>query len=194
LEEIHELEPSLVLSESTGAARPWPLIKALTQDERFYLRHFIVTVDALNLHRDFQDGAALTKEAKGAQDLALNRAANVLAEQIAFASVIILTKVDTVPETVAQTQVQNLQRLHPGVTIGLSTVERSVSEELGDRALPNKGISLVSLATRTCFALATVRESYLVGTERAMACGSSEKHGRCFTAGRGSRVRKTLTG
>ena len=53
LEEISALEPAppLVLCESTGAARPWPLIKALTQNKRFFLRHFIVTVDALNLHR-----------------------------------------------------------------------------------------------------------------------------------------------
>ena len=46
-------QPSLVLSESTGVAHPWPLIRALTQDDRFFLRHFIVTVDALNLHRDY---------------------------------------------------------------------------------------------------------------------------------------------
>ena len=53
LNKIFELDPppSMVLSESTGAARPWPLIKALTQDNRFILRHFIVTVDSLNLHQ-----------------------------------------------------------------------------------------------------------------------------------------------
>lgn len=58
LEEIVALDPPppAVLSESTGAARPWPLIQALTQDDRYFLRHFIVTVDALNLHRDFADG------------------------------------------------------------------------------------------------------------------------------------------
>ena len=43
LEEISALDPAppLVLCESTGAARPWPLIKALTQDKRFFLRHFL---------------------------------------------------------------------------------------------------------------------------------------------------------
>ena len=52
LKDIIEVAPqaSLVLCESTGAALPWPLIKALTQDKRFYLRHFIVTVAALTLH------------------------------------------------------------------------------------------------------------------------------------------------
>ena len=64
LQEISNLdpEPDLVLCESTGAALPWPLICALTQDKRFYIRHFIVTVDALNLHRDFADGDVLTGE------------------------------------------------------------------------------------------------------------------------------------
>jgi len=121
-QEIAQLSPAppLVITESTGAARPWPLIKGLTQDSRFFLRHFIVTVDALNLHRDFQDGEALTKERAGSGNLALEKAAHILAEQIAFASVIILTKIDTIPEAVIEKQVRNLQKLQPEVTIGLS--------------------------------------------------------------------------
>ena len=122
LEEISALEPAppLVLCESTGAARPWPLIKALTQNKRFFLRHFIVTVDALNLHRDFEDGKILTGTSANSQDIALRRVAEVLAEQIAFASVIILTKIDTVPKPNVEAQVQILQALQPQATIGLS--------------------------------------------------------------------------
>ena len=122
LEEISALDPAppLVLCESTGAARPWPLIKALTQDNRFFLRHFIVTVDALNLHRDFEDGKILTGASVSSQDLALRHVAEVLAEQIAFASVIILTKIDTVPKPNVEAQVQILQALQPQATIGLS--------------------------------------------------------------------------
>ena len=122
LEEISALDPTapLVLSESTGAARPWPLIKALTQDERFFLRHFIVTVDALNLHRDFADGSVLIANSRGSQDAALRHAAEVLAEQLAFASVIILTKIDTVPKSAMDAQVQILQQLQPRAAIGLS--------------------------------------------------------------------------
>lgn len=122
LEEISALDPAppLVLCESTGAARPWPLIKALTQDNRFFLRHFIVTVDALNLHRDFEDGKILTGASVSSQDLALRHVAEVLAEQIAFASVIILTKIDTIPKPNVEAQVQILQALQPQATIGLS--------------------------------------------------------------------------
>lgn len=122
LDEISSLDPAspLVLCESTGAARPWPLIKALTQDKRFFLRHFIVTVDALNLHRDFADGAGLIDESSGFQDAALRNAAEVLAEQIAFASVIILTKIDTIPKTIVEDQVRTLQKLQPRAVIGLS--------------------------------------------------------------------------
>lgn len=122
LEEISALDPAppLVLCESTGAARPWPLIKALTQNKRFFLRHFIVTVDALNLHRDFEDGKILTGASVSSQDLALRHVAEVLAEQIAFASVIILTKIDTVPKPNVEAQVQILQALQPQATIGLS--------------------------------------------------------------------------
>ncbi|RCL38498.1 MAG: hypothetical protein DBX00_03020 [Verrucomicrobia bacterium] len=112
--------PPQVLCESTGAARPWPLISALTQDPRFFLRHFIVTVDALNLHRDFSDGRVLTGEASVGSDPALLQAAQVLAEQIAFASIIILTKVDTIPQSVADAQVRILRALQPDATVGLS--------------------------------------------------------------------------
>lgn len=122
LREIAALEPPapLVLCESTGAARPWPLIEALTQDDRYTLRHFIVTVDALNLHRDFADGRILTGEAGGLEDEALRRAALVLAEQIAFASIIVLTKIDTVPRSVVEDQVRTLQTLQPHAAVGLS--------------------------------------------------------------------------
>ena len=112
--------PPMVLCESTGAARPWPLIAALTQDERFSLRHFVVTVDALNLHRDFADGRVFTGEATAPDDGALHRAAEILAEQLVFASVIILTKIDTVPQSVVDDQVRILRTLQPQATVGLS--------------------------------------------------------------------------
>lgn len=122
LGEIAALQPAppLVLCESTGAARPWPLITALTQDDRFSLRHFIVTVDALNLHRDFADGRILTGEEPAPADPALRHAAGVLAEQLVFASVIIVTKIDTLPRPVVDAQVRTLQKLQPGATVGLS--------------------------------------------------------------------------
>ena len=138
LEEIAALEPAppLVLCESTGAARPWPLIQALTQDERYSLRHFIVTVDALNVHRDFADGRVLTGEASPLSDKALQRAAAVLAEQIAFASVIILTKVDTVPKESVEAQVKSLQTLQPQVTIGLSAQAGLLLPQLEETPAP----------------------------------------------------------
>ncbi len=122
LGEIAELDPAAphVLCESTGAARPWPLIKAVCQDDRFFLRHFIVTVDALNLHRDFADGGVFTGEASLPAVPALHRAAEILAEQILFSSVIILTKIDTVPQSVVDAQVNNLRRIQPYATVGLA--------------------------------------------------------------------------
>ena len=122
LDEIATLDPAPphVLCESTGVARPWPLISALTQDERFTLRHFIVTVDALNLHRDFADGRVFTREVGSSGDVALHRAADLLIEQLAFASVIILTKIDTLPRSVVDAQIRTLQTLQPLATVGLS--------------------------------------------------------------------------
>ena len=122
LAEIAALDPAPphILCESTGAARPWPLIAALTQDDRFRLRHFIVTVDALNLHRDFADGCVFTGEAAPSDDPALHYAAEILAEQLLFANVIVLTKIDTVPRSVVDAQAQTLRKLQPQATVGLS--------------------------------------------------------------------------
>ena len=138
LAEISELDPAppVVLCESTGVARPWPLIKALTQNKRFFLRHFIVTVDALNLHRDFADGRALTGESAASDDAAMHHAAEVLVEQIAFANVIILTKVDTIPEDTAASQVKSLQKLQPNATIGLSAQAGILLPQLEATAAP----------------------------------------------------------
>jgi len=142
LDEISKLSPptSLVLCESTGAAKPWPLIKALTQDSRFFLRHFIVTVDALNLHRDFENGFSLLQDSAAhslTQNSALDHAAQILAEQIAFANVIILTKVDTLSEPIIQEQVNNLQKLHPRATIGLSARAGIQLAQLDNTPSPN---------------------------------------------------------
>ena len=139
LNQICELDPppSMVLSESTGAARPWPLIKALTQDNRFILRHFIVTVDSLNLHRDFEDGSLLAKEPNISQDAALCHAAEAIAEQIAFASVIILTKIDTVPKSAVDAQVRHLQQIQPRATIALSAQAGLLLPQLESVAPPD---------------------------------------------------------
>lgn len=142
LKEIAALTPPppVVLCESTGAARPWPLIQALTQDTRFELRHFIVTVDALNLHRDFEDGKALTREGFDLKDPAAQHAAEVLAEQLAFASIIILTKVDLLEKPSVNQQVQLLQEIQPHAAIGLSAHAGLELPQLEEIPAPNLSV------------------------------------------------------
>lgn len=139
LESISKLSvpPPLVLCESTGAARPWPLIKALTQNKGFYLKHFIVSVDALNLHRDFEDGQALSRESEAPSDPALKHAAEILVEQLAFASIIILTKIDTIPKEVVERQVSILQKIQPAAAIGLSAQAGLLLHQLDTSPAPN---------------------------------------------------------
>ncbi len=139
LGEIAALDPPPphILCESTGAAKPWPLISALTQDDRFRLRHFVVTVDALNLHRDFADGQVLTGEAIAPADDALRYAAGILAEQLVFASVVILTKIDTLPRPVVDGQVRTLRKLQPQATVGLSAHAGLLLPQLDATPAPN---------------------------------------------------------
>jgi G3E family GTPase len=120
LQAIVRLDPpaTVVLVESTGAARPGPLLRAFRQDDRFALRHFVVTVDALSLLRDFDCGAGLASSHHA--DPALQLAATLLVEQATCASLIILTKTDTVPKDTVETLVRHLQRVNPRAAIGLS--------------------------------------------------------------------------
>lgn len=137
LDEIAALDPAPphVLCESTGVARPWPLLTALAQDDRFALRHFIVVVDALNLHRDFADGEVFTGGATLPADPALLRVAEVFAEQLTFASAIILTKTDLLERSVIDTQVRSLQQLQPTAALGLSAQAGLLLDQL-DRVPP----------------------------------------------------------
>jgi G3E family GTPase len=138
LEKIANLEPlpPLVLVESTGAARPWPLLRAVTQHPRFYLRHFLVTMDALNLHRDFED-AAILEDPSQLQDMALQTVAYLMLEQAAFANVIILTKVDLVPKPSMQSMIQRLQKHFPNAAVALSAQAGLLLEQLDGVAAPD---------------------------------------------------------
>jgi G3E family GTPase len=120
LETISRMEPRppMVLVESTGAAHPWPLMAALTQHPAFQLRHFIVTVDALNLHRDFTDG---TRMESPTPDPALDLAATLMVEQMRFANVILLTKTDVVPRESLARMLPALRRFNLQAATGLSS-------------------------------------------------------------------------
>jgi G3E family GTPase len=125
--------PPVVIVESTGAARPWPLLRALMPDENFTLRHFIVTVDGLNLHRDFANGLGLLDSQM--VDPALQTVAGVMLEQLLFASVVILTKLDTVPQRDIEPMVQWLQQLNPAAAVALSA-QAGVKFQQLDTVLP----------------------------------------------------------
>jgi G3E family GTPase len=145
LEEIAVLrpEPTCLLVESTGAARPWPLLQALHQDSRYQLRHFIVTVDSLNLLRDFASGAALLSGQYA--DAATALAGSLLVEQVAFASLIILTKTDLVPREAVDVMERALRKINSRAAVG-----RSAQAGLGwaqlDAVLPPNSTALRELA------------------------------------------------
>lgn len=129
--------PSQVFYESVGSARPWSAIESIIKQENLHLRHFVVTIDALNFHRDFADGKVLIGEAEMASDVALHYAAGMIAEQLLFASAIILTKTDAIPAKAIDTQVRVLRALQPEATIGLSTLDGFSLSHLDISPVPN---------------------------------------------------------
>ena len=151
LRAIDRLDPpaSVVLVESTGAARPGPLLRAFTRDDRYALKHFVVTVDALSLWRDFESGAALVLSQH--PDPALQWAATLLVEQATVASLLILTKTDMVPKDAVEAMARHLSRVkspggHRAVRAGGIDVEITGAGDTaesgrvgGDRGRPGPG-------------------------------------------------------
>ena len=94
-----------VLVETTGLADPGPVAQTFFMDDEiaseFSLDGIVTLVDAHHINQQLGRSQEST-------------------EQIAFASVIMLTKVDAIPKASVDTQVRFLKQLHPNTTIALS--------------------------------------------------------------------------
>jgi G3E family GTPase len=110
VEQVNKLAASnefdYLLIESTGISEPLPVAATFFLDDEFgntlddivRLDTMVTVVDALNFPLDYEHAATL-RERRVALDEADDRSvSDVLAEQVEFANVIVINKVDLVPE------------------------------------------------------------------------------------------------
>lgn len=86
-----------IIIETSGSTHPWPLLEAIRSNADVQLHGFLSVVDTVTLAMDHEAGRSIVPAAS--QNLAAGKRGieNLLAEQIMFATRILLSKMDRVP-------------------------------------------------------------------------------------------------
>jgi len=102
-----------LLIETSGSTHPWPLLAAIREMPELQLHGVLAVVDTVVLWQDHDQGRAIQSAASA--NLQVNRRGleNLLAEQIMFASRILLSKSDKVAPEVLQKVAQAVHPLNP---------------------------------------------------------------------------------
>ncbi|TPW26495.1 cobalamin biosynthesis protein CobW [Martelella alba] len=106
-----------LLIETSGSTHPWPLISMMRQIPELTLHGFLSVVDALVLSQDYDFGRTIMSAA--ATNLAAGKRGveNLMAEQIMFASRVLLSKADRLTPDALQTIGSAIHPLNPYVDI-----------------------------------------------------------------------------
>lgn len=104
---------SHILIETSGSAHPWPLLEAIRTHPALRLHGFLSVVDTVTLTQDHDCGRTILPAAS--RNLAAGRRGieNLLAEQIMFASRILLSKMDRVPGETLRAVAQAIHPINP---------------------------------------------------------------------------------
>ncbi|KAJ54308.1 hypothetical protein ACMU_18980 [Actibacterium mucosum KCTC 23349] len=102
-----------LLIETSGSTHPWPLLQAIRDMQTLQLRGFLSLVDTVVLAQDHDFGRAIHPRASAHLQAGRRGVENLLAEQIMFASRILLSKVDKVGPEVPQHVAQAIHPLNP---------------------------------------------------------------------------------
>jgi G3E family GTPase len=130
LREVNELARAgkfdYLLVESTGISEPMPVAETFTFDLAGYegllsnvarLDTMVTVVDAYNFLRDYTAGEALAEHNLAADDEDERTIADLLIEQVEFANVIVINKLDLVTQDEAGQLEAILRRLNPTATL-----------------------------------------------------------------------------
>lgn len=109
--------PQLLIIETSGSAHPLPLIDYCRQQSRIKLTGVLSLMDSVMLAQDFSDGQNLVTNLQANLMQGKRDITNLLAEQVLFASHVILTKTERLSQEQTQQIGQALQKINPYVPI-----------------------------------------------------------------------------
>jgi len=133
-----------LLIESTGISEPVPVAQTFSfVDEEngidlskwSYVDTMVTVVDAFNFFKDFGSPETLTDRSLTDIDGDNRTIVNLLTDQIEFANVIILNKVDLVDENHLGLLKASIQKLNPGAKVIESTFSKVAIQEIVNTAL-----------------------------------------------------------
>ena len=102
-----------LLIETSGGSHPWPLIQDIAAQPGLELASFITLLDARAFVADQGGGLHLLRTLAANQDHGQRTTENLLAEQLQFASTLILTKAERLPADALALVRKTLEILHP---------------------------------------------------------------------------------
>lgn len=134
---------SWIIIETSGSSHPMPLVRYFMNRSAFDLRGVITLVDATWINGDYASGHALVPTWQENLSRNVRGVENLLAEQILFSSLVVLTKIDRLPSSVVQTIGQALHAINPqvpvqGISWGAMTWEQITSMPSYDYFLVEK--------------------------------------------------------
>lgn len=133
VKKLAEMDIDYIVIESTGISEPIPVAQSFTYEdeelginlgEHCRLDTMVTVVDAHRFWEDYGSGESLLDRNQAADESDAREVIDLLMDQIEFANVLVLNKVDLVAEIDRQELKRMLQQLNPDATI----LETSFSE------------------------------------------------------------------
>jgi G3E family GTPase len=102
-----------LLVETSGGSHPWPMIQDILTHPQLQLRNFITLLDTRALVADHGGGLGLLRTLAANEESGQRSTENLLAEQVQFASAIVLTKAERIPPDALALVRKTVEILHP---------------------------------------------------------------------------------
>jgi len=106
-----------VLVETSGGTHPSAVLAELRECPAATLHAVATLVDARALYHDYEGGPGLVRLLAANEESGTRSTENLLADQLQAASVIVVTKIDLVPEDALPLLLRSLQVIHTGATL-----------------------------------------------------------------------------
>lgn len=117
----HRTDLDHLIIETSGSTHPWPLIEEITRHPAYHIDSFITLIDTKAFIEDYAAGRQLFEQLIRNEETGTRTTENLLAEQIQFASTLVLTKTDRVRTEDLPFVLKALEILNPCADIHAAT-------------------------------------------------------------------------
>lgn len=113
----HRTDLDHLIIETSGSTHPWPLIEEITRHPSYHIDTFVTLIDAKAFIEDYGAGQRLFERLIRNEETGTRSTENLLAEQIQFATTLVLTKTDRVRTEDLPFLLKSLEILNPHASV-----------------------------------------------------------------------------